>query len=296
MQSKKKKVIILDHRPGGRLGNQLWNIASVYAWCVEKGYSLDNYSFFDFGHHFNIPVRNVFAKILLYGPFPRKFKEKVHHLLIRIARKQGPVVHSIDESPTYLPPTTDSEPTFEETLYLTGWAFRNPKGIENHRALIQDYLGPKKQILETVNSVINPLREQYKHIVGVHIRQDDYAIAWKGEYLFKPKEVAATLRDFLDSTEYSPEDTVFVICSDGDIPADAFEGLNIHVCTGNEAEDMFTLSATDKIIGSNSTFGAFAAYYGNIPIICFKHSEIDWSSFETLDHFEYYNDATNVQQ
>ena len=35
----------------------------------------------------------------------------------------------------------------------------------------------------------------------------------------------------------------------------------------------------DVIIGSDSSFGAFAAYYGNIPHIVFNKKSMDWAYY-----------------
>ena len=44
-------------------------------------------------------------------------------------------------------------------------------------------------------------------------------------------------------------------------------------------EDLFTLSSTDFIISSNSTFGAMASYLGNIPAIPFSRDNIKWNKY-----------------
>jgi len=44
------------------------------------------------------------------------------------------------------------------------------------------------------------------------------------------------------------------------------------------------LAATDIIIGSDSTFGAFASYYGNLPFIVFE-KKIDWNYYKDKKYF-----------
>jgi hypothetical protein len=80
--------------------------------------------------------------------------------------------------------------------------------------------------------------------------------------------------------------TYFIICSDEKIDLKKFKNLNISQNTGNEIEDLFLLAKTDFIIGANSTFGAFASYYGNIPFLVFDH-KIDWGYyFDKKYYFE----------
>src|SRR3989344_2287792 len=67
-----KRIIILDHNRG-RLANQLWNFMSIYAYCLEKGYALENYSFFDEVDSFTIPPpRNLFIRFCFFGLLARK--------------------------------------------------------------------------------------------------------------------------------------------------------------------------------------------------------------------------------
>ena len=75
----------------------------------------------------------------------------------------------------------------------------------------------------------------------------------------------------------------FMICSDEKIAETHFEGLNYTICNGNLVEDLFTLASCDAIIGSNSTFGAWASYYGNIPLIVFERDQIDWEYYKNKD-------------
>ena len=52
-----KKVIILQHN-GGRLANQLWPFVSIYAYCLENNFELDNYCFFEYTRYFSIKIQN----------------------------------------------------------------------------------------------------------------------------------------------------------------------------------------------------------------------------------------------
>ncbi len=63
----RKKIIILDHIGGGRLGNQLWNYMSWYAYALEKNVDLENYAFFDYIKFFNIPApKNIFINLAFF--------------------------------------------------------------------------------------------------------------------------------------------------------------------------------------------------------------------------------------
>ena len=53
----------------------------------------------------------------------------------------------------------------------------------------------------------------------------------------------------------------------------------------NAIEDLYTLSLCDVIIGSNSSFGNFAAYYGNKPHIVLQKETMDWEYYKDRDAY-----------
>ena len=44
-------------------------------------------------------------------------------------------------------------------------------------------------------------------------------------------------------------------------------------------EDLFILASRNTVIGSDSSFGAFGAYYGNIPHIVLQNDPMDWDYY-----------------
>lgn len=51
-----KKVITPQHS-SREFANPFWTFASSYAYCLEKGFGCQNYSFFEYEQYFNIPVK-----------------------------------------------------------------------------------------------------------------------------------------------------------------------------------------------------------------------------------------------
>lgn len=68
-----RKIVLLMHN-GGRLGNQLWWMASFYAYCLEKGYVFDVRCFFEYQEYFNIKIESLWAKS--FG--------RLHHYFVRL--------------------------------------------------------------------------------------------------------------------------------------------------------------------------------------------------------------------
>jgi glycosyltransferase involved in cell wall biosynthesis len=57
------KVTLLMHN-GGRLGNQLWLMAALYSYCLERGYKFDVRCFFEYQQYFNIRSDSKISRLL----------------------------------------------------------------------------------------------------------------------------------------------------------------------------------------------------------------------------------------
>ncbi len=307
---KNKKIIFLEHN-GGRLANQIWPIISIYAFCLEKGYRFENHCFFEYAENFNISSGNLLIDLTFYWPYrwlkrivPQKkqikfrdFFRKIYARYVRWMRKK--YSNLIDDAPDaeipqthYLPPTSCNDPLMLDyehnekgILYLCGPAFRNRVGLEKYRSEIKNYIRPEKNIEKKVIKFMTSVREKFNLVVGVHIRQTDYLKYRNGELFFRQDKVREILDSFLMARGLDKNRTAFIICSDGPIEMERFKGLNIFSGPGNMIEDLFTLASTDFLIGSDSTFGAFASYYGNIPMAVFERDGIDWEKYEGKDKY-----------
>jgi hypothetical protein len=298
-----QRVTILEH-DGGEMGNQLWGYISIYAYALEKGYSCENYSFFEYARYFDLPLTSKIIRWLFFVPFQRygnrrsALRVKLFRFLYKniVARPMlvlwgDRVMYSRSgaESIYYLPPTQPAttellrQEQLKKTIYfsqVSGGVFRNPAGIEKHRNSLVEIFKPARWVDEKISAVFQPLRARKKTIVGVHIRQGDYAIFKGGKFVVSQKRIREILDEYLAFSQKGVNDVVFVIVSDGIIEPEVFKGLETVVCRGSAGEDLFTLAACDVVIGSDSTFGHFAAYYGNIPHIVMKKDPMDWEYYK----------------
>ena len=303
MRSKTTKVIILQHG-GGELANQLWTFASIYAYCLEKDFDCQNYSFFEYGQYFNIPLKNKLIKFLFFRPFQNHHTRRNNHknkfwrfiykiytkILILIFKNR--VISSINSNgqKTYLPPTQENNFLIQlekdnASIYFTGWLFRNPEGLKKYKNKIIEYFRPKEKYTEPAETRIARARNTYKYIVGVHIRQTDYRTHKNGKYFITENRIRIILDEYLAFFHKKPQETLFIIMSDEQIQKKIFTGLNIITNNGNVVEDLYTLSLCDIIIGSNSSFGNFAAYYGNKPHIILQKETVDWNYYENKNSY-----------
>lgn len=313
-----KTIVILDHGDG-RLGNQLWNFANVLAYCFERGYGCRNYAFYRYDRFFKGTLTHpLFGHILKY--VPGRLKRPLHKTLQSyIFRRKGILIidseaemDTRNNKPFYLVPSMNKnalsrtqtrlenfEVDTQTTAYFTGWMFRNPEGVIKYHDLICAHLQPNKAIMNRAKQLIHSLRQSADEIIGIHIRKTDYSKYANGAFYFDEHMVRPIIDSYLAyraTTDVEQKKISFLICSDDPhLDVSTFTGLDFTLGPSDPVTTMFALSLTDLIIGSDSTFGGFAAYYGNIPIIFFSRNPIDWNKQNTDKSFSYWNGSRNMQ-
>ena len=291
------------------MGNQLWNYASIYAYCLERGYTCENWSFFEYGRYFKENPNNSFVRWIFFAPFSSHTKRrsslrtKIYRLLhkmlvvtlIEILFSRRVVYSRVFGALYYLPPTklpdgvlAENEQHTKTTFFsfINGGVFRNPVGLQKYHTDIVRALAPSPFVEETRNAFIKPLRAHYQRIIGVHIRQGDYKTFKEGKYHISQKRVSAILGQYCKFINTDPQNVCFVVTSDGPIDETLFTNYHIVVSKHSAGEDLFILASCDTIIGSDSTFGNFASYFGDIPHIIMKNESIDWGYY--ADKKEYF--------
>jgi len=290
MSNPKKEVVILRHN-GGRLGNQLILYSSMYAFCLEKNYHLINYSFYEYDKYFNLPNPRFYSAFFGFIKDLNFYKSHaITYLLYKFLTTAIPFFWKgalLKEDPSevfLLPPSKvrnreqqnalkNIENSTINRVYTEGWNFRNPVGIDKYHTEITQFLTPKKEIIKIVEKFISDNRKGGKRLIGVHIRQGDYQIFLGGSLYFSPKEVYEILKYFIKVRRFETSKTRFVIFSDGLIELNLFKDLDVVHGPGQVIQDLFALSMCDLIIGSNSTYGSFASYYGKKTLYFFDRDK-----------------------
>jgi hypothetical protein len=287
-----KRFVILKSS-GGELANQLWNYVSIYAYGLETGARIQNPSFFEYHAFFNfLPNESLATKCLTL--FFTKVRRRAHPIN-RFWRKgyalwSKTVVHfhpaivvsseNTSNKVFYLPPTTEIVLPHSPTLYFSGWLFRNPTGLEKYRDKLIAAFSPKAAVQQKVKDIISRLKQKKKVLIGVHIRQGDYKVFKDGRYLISAKRMREVLDEYIATQDLHPNDIALLITSDGAIDLSIFAGFETYHSQENAVTDLFLLSCTDTIIGSNSSFGNFAAWYGNVPHIVATKEQVDWEYYQ----------------
>lgn len=273
-----KKVVILKTNQG-RLANQLWNYASIFAYAAERKVTCDNPAFFRYAYLFE-SVSSAWWSFSMKNTFISNIARVVYELYARIVcalHKEKVLTASEDFE---LPPTTNTnvkqmerlaEVEMQDTIYMNGWLFRNTEGLKKFHKEITTLLTPKQIYRVYGDELMAKLRTNAMHIIGVHIRQGDYRVWEGGVHYVSPEHAKEKMLAYIQTHEHlTKENTCFVVCSDENISSDIFSGINVVIASKTPVEDLCTLSKTDAIIGSHSTFGPWAAYYGDISFTEFS--------------------------
>lgn len=293
-----KKITILKHSRG-ELANQLWNYISISAYSFHVGVKVENPSFFEYHSYFNFLrnegwVTKFFSFWFKNGSGRRndprnRFWRKAYSVYASIVQSlfRARLVSSENERSevVYLPPTAPA--AIPDQSYFIGWLFRNPIGLKKFRKELISAFTPNSQIEGRVTKIIVPLRENYEHIVGVHIRQADYIEFKGGIYYVSQTRAKEIIDEYVSKNGIDRSKTLFLIASDGPIDTSIFRNLNVYISKENAVTDLFLLSSTDVIIGSDSSFGAFASWYGNIPHVVMTKNPMDWNYYtDKKEYFE----------
>lgn len=296
------KTVVILHHNRGRLANQLWNAMSVYAYCLARHYRYKNYCFYDYASFFQLPVGSFWVRVAFYTRLRTQqwyVKLRPYYRFMQALVRRTPKEMILDSGtePWQLPPTKNpsllqgdalalAENSPYQNIYLLGGMFRNREGLLQYEQEIRRAFTPIPAIQKKVTDFLAPLRARTDEIVGVHIRQGDYVGGGHDPLTVTPEGMRAIMEAYLRMYPQEKRAPIFVLCSDGRIDLSLFKGLSCVLGPGSHVEDLFTLAATDRILGSDSTYGAFAGYYGNKPFVVCTKDAVDWGAFED-DHFTF---------
>ncbi|MFA6095223.1 MAG: hypothetical protein WC767_00030 [Candidatus Paceibacterota bacterium] len=299
-----QKAVILKHG-GGELANQLWNYVSVSAYGIERGLKVVNPSFYEHHSSFQMLEKESPAVKILSSLFRghrgrrNSFRKKsvrllysVYSRVIQAFRKKSLISsENTSNEVFYLPPTAPQPSVCDaeggSAVYFIGWLFRNPVGLSRYREALVRAFSPQGDISKRIDDIISPLREKSGRVIGIHIRQGDYKTFKGGAYWIKQSRVREVIDEYMRENNLDRDNVSFIIASDGPIDAESFRGLSTTISQEDAATDLFLLSRTDAVIGSDSSFGHFASWYGNIPHIVVTNEPMDWEYYKGReDYFE----------
>lgn len=115
-----------------------------------------------------------------------------------------------------------------------------------------------------LTAYLEPLRERYDRLIGVHVRRGDYAVYREGCWFYDHHTYHALMSHL--AAVYAPERVGFILASVEPFDASHWAGLSVHAAPGTAILDMYALSRCALIVGPPSTFSGSASFAGNTPI------------------------------
>lgn len=250
-------MIITPH-PYGRMANRLV-LASHWIAHVEKyGGAYLHLAFADYARFFTTTrrshvIRYRSSKGDVAGWEPRRLFG-VENILSTIDRSGGN--YSLSSS-TFL----EKERT-TRFLFTLGWSFRDFPATAACGDTVRRYFEPAQKHADAVARQMERDRQGVDTLVGVHIRQTDYAKFMGGKWLFPLSEYCRCMEAVAG---FSSGRTRFLVASDGPIAPGVFQGLDVVSAPGHTYQDNLALSKCDLLIGPPSTYNQWASFCGKVP-------------------------------
>lgn len=270
-------MIIISSKTG-RLGNRLFLFAHFIAFAIEKDVTIMNPCFDEYADFFQTTRNDFFCRFpskksffrgtrgcrkLLYDiTYHIKYfldKWHINNCYIGVITKDGIIKKDGEfslDTPEFLGIVNNCK-----VLFASGWLFRNRLNFIKHADEIRQYFRPLEKYEQNVNEFILNLRKRSDIIIGIHIRYGDFR---DSKWYYETKEYIQIMEKC--KTIFQDKKTGFLICSDEKLDRNKFSGFNFTFGPGNIIEDMYTLAKCDYIIGSASTFSAWASFYGKVPL------------------------------
>jgi hypothetical protein len=279
------KLFVIAFRCG-RLANRLVLFANFIAFAEEHGSRVMNFTFHSYAHFFETTRRDIYCQYpvpakkswldVVPGSAPLIRATRIFYRVARAAsliaerlKILGPRTMTLREIPgqnvTALEsPELQAKIHAMRLVFVYGWKFRAPDCVQRQAEKIRAYFRPTEEHDDASREAVQCLRQQATVVIGVHIRQGDYA-GWRGGKYFFP--VSQYANWMLELAEQFPEYKVaFLVCSDGPRKAEEFPGLSVAFGPGIPVQDLYALAQCDYIMGPVSSFSQWASFYGNKPL------------------------------
>ncbi len=145
-------------------------------------------------------------------------------------------------------------------LLLQGFRIRCPQWVARQAPGLRAFFTPIDVHRQPAEALIAAQRQRAEVVVGVHIRQGDYAQHVGGRYFYTMSEYADLMRRMQQIM--APRTVAFVICTHVPLPSSVFAEFTWKPGPGHMVADLHALSECDYILGPPSSFSAWAAFYG----------------------------------
>lgn len=259
----------------GQLGNRLLLFANFIAWAIEHNLTVLNPAFEEYAEFFvgtagdflccypppyftaagNKFVRSKYYNFIKYFSHKKIFKTQ------EITRKQ-PF--------SWLKYQDIEQIKHGSIVFFQGWLFRDGWFVEDVPYLhkyadpIRAYFAPLERYRINVYRLILNLKNNSDLLVGIHIRQGDYAQHQKGRYFYTTQQYLEVMNSVVRL--FDGKIIKFLICSNVPQNPSLLESFNCGFGSSHLIEDMYALAECDYVVGPPSSYTMWASFYGDKPL------------------------------
>lgn len=277
--------MVLLYSKSGQLANRLWQAAYFISNALEYNYSLLHLGFTDYSKYFqeslsselkelgkDIRIKDVNTPLLTdravirYAAVSNRLKYNLPFIR---------EIKLISNTSKY----DISQASFiklakNKILLVDGWRFVDYLALKKHAETIRTLFTPNGVFLENTFTLRKDQFKKFDKIIGVHIRLGDYARFLQGRWFYSLE----TYKEFMNQVSHFPQfknmRLGFYICSNEKVNLEYFKDFNIVKSSNHFIEDLHGLSSCDLIIGPPSTYSAWAAFYGKVPLLFLQQKEM----------------------
>jgi len=281
LHQRAQPLVVIAH-PSGRLCNRLWLFANFIGNSCEYQYRLANIAFYDYAEYFENLKEDLFCRYPLQsglssGSFLRRLLFGLVwaplHVFSKAGLKSSPIHSHLDirhykgaEQAFDLRGTAWKSALRKRTTFAMGLEFRDWESLVKHRCEILNFLAPRSMYVDVAMAIVEKARVDSECVLcGIHIRLGDYEQHKSGRWFYTIEQYVAKMREFCRLFK-GHKPVRFLVCSDQNLPQDAFRGLPLAFSSGQFMEDLMALSQCDFILGPPSTFSAWASFCGDVPL------------------------------
>lgn len=250
---------------GGGLCNRIFPFANALAAGVEHGWQVVNPVFGRYADYFCGTAVDDYTDILGDG------KSRLSVLGLPLWRQRYALARRIKPSSVIFGGDSTvinidqllNQKTNDSRFWVNGLYCLASDSFVKRADFLRGFFSPVDMIRDEVASCIDDARTGSDVLVGVHIRQGDYARHYDGMLFYETLEFAALMRQM---EKLLPDKNIrFLVCSNVEQSKEDLQGIDWMPGPGSEIADLYALAACDYIIGVPSTYSQWASFYGQVP-------------------------------
>lgn len=256
--------MILLTQKYGQLGNRLAYLRVYLAFALEHRVTIVNFGFDEYGHYFVSSGGNLLTP-------HRALAVSARCLLKGIQRLLGPgidlfpVIHAGANSLVDLRDSRIIQLCSSSTPVIIdgGWPVIDLQVLKKYDEQVRSYFNPVDTLSIKIRQFLDEARVGCDVLIGIHIRQGDYREWDNGRHYFRTGEYVDIMRRLIDI--HTGCRVRFVVATNEEQDWDLFSWCDYRRAPGGTVEDLYALAGCDEIYGPQSSYSAWASFFGRVP-------------------------------